>query len=194
MKSVVVFCGSSEGYNEAYMETAYQLGTTLAEKGIRVIYGGAKVGLMGAVADGALQYGGDVIGVIPDFLKTAEVAHEGLTQLITVDTMHARKLRMHELSDGIIAMPGGWGTMEELFEMLTWSQLGLHCKPTGLLNINGYYDPLKAMLDTMVTEGFLAEGTRAMLLSAEEIEDLLDQMQAYEPTPAARQLITKQRT
>lgn len=193
MKSIVVFCGSSEGYNEAYMETAYQLGATLAEKGMRIIYGGAKVGLMGAVADGALQRGGEVVGVIPEFLKTKEVAHEGLTQLITVSTMHARKLRMHELSDGIIAMPGGWGTIEELFEMLTWAQLGLHCKPTGLLNINGYYDPLKAMLETMVTEGFVSEYTRAMLLASDSVEDLLEQMNNYEPAPAPT-LITKQTT
>src|SRR4051812_204648 len=117
MKSIVVFCGSSEGYHESYRETAFQLGEMLAANKIRIIYGGAKVGLMGAMADGALQQGGEVIGIIPDFLKTTEVAHEGLTELITVGTMHDRKLKMHEMSDGVIAMPGGWGTMEELFEM-----------------------------------------------------------------------------
>jgi uncharacterized protein (TIGR00730 family) len=193
MKSIVVFCGSSDGYNEVYREAAFELGTTLAERNIRIIYGGAKMGLMGAVADGALQHGGAVIGVIPDFLRTKEVAHEGLTELITVPTMHARKLKMHELSDGIIAMPGGWGTMEELFEMLTWSQLGLHGKPTGLLNINGYYDPLKAMMDMMVTEGFLSESNNASLLSSESIADLLEQMDGYEPAPAPA-WITKQTT
>ena len=126
MKSIVVFCGSGDGYNETYRETAYLLGKTLAAQDIRIIYGGAKVGLMGALADGALQHGGKITGVIPYFLKTKEVVHDGLTELITVDTMHERKLKMSELGDGIITMPGGWGTMEELFEMLTWGQLGLH--------------------------------------------------------------------
>ncbi len=176
MKSIVVFCGSGDGYNEVYRETAYQVGEYLAAHKIRIIYGGAKIGLMGAVADGALTAGGEVIGVIPDFLKVKEVAHEGLTQMITVATMHERKLRMHELSNGIIALPGGWGTMEELFEMLTWRQLGLHSKPVGLLNINGYYDPLNALTGMMVQEGFLHEEVSASLLVSESIEDLLQMM------------------
>lgn len=176
MKSIVVFCGSGDGYNEVYRETAYQVGEYLAAHKIRIIYGGAKIGLMGAVADGALAAGGEVIGVIPDFLKVKEVVHEGLTQMITVATMHERKLRMHELSNGIIALPGGWGTMEELFEMLTWRQLGLHSKPVGLLNINGYYDPLNALTGMMVQEGFLHEEVSASLLVSESIEDLLQMM------------------
>ena len=148
---------------------------------------------MGALADGALENGGEIIGVIPGFLKTKEVAHENLTRLITVNTMHERKLKMHELSDGIITLPGGWGTMEELFEMLTWAQLGLHNKPVGLLNINGYYDALKALTDNMVTEGFLNEFVNATLLINGSIEDLLTQMDAYKPmvTP---QMVTKQTT
>jgi uncharacterized protein (TIGR00730 family) len=193
MKSIVVFCGSSEGYNESYREAAFDLGAILAARGIRIIYGGAKVGLMGALAEGALENGGEIIGVIPSFLKTMEVAHEQLSNLITVDTMHERKLKMHELSDGIITLPGGWGTMEELFEMLTWSQLGLHSKPMGLLNINGYYDALKALTDNMVTEGFLNEFVNATLLISGSIEDLLSQMEAYNPIPAP-QVVTKQTT
>src|ERR1022692_3199226 len=161
MKSIVIFCGSGEGYNECYREAAYNLGAMLATRNIRIIYGGAKVGLMGALAEGALGLGGQVVGVIPYFLKTTEVVHESLTQLITVDTMHDRKIKMYEMSDGVITMPGGWGTMEEMFEMLTWSQLGLHSKPIGLLNISGYYDALKALFDTMVLEGFLSEYVNA---------------------------------
>ena len=193
MKSIVVFCGSSDGYNECYHEAAYNLGALLAARNIRIIYGGAKVGLMGALADGALDNGGEIIGVIPDFLKTKEVAHEKLTRLITVNTMHERKLKMHELSDGIITLPGGWGTMEELFEMLTWAQLGLHNKPVGLLNINGYYDALKALTDNMVTEGFLNEFVNATLLINGSIEDLLTQMEAYNPM-ATPMVVTKQTT
>ncbi len=193
MKSIVVFCGSGEGYNEVYREAAEQMGITLAARHIRIIYGGAKVGLMGALADAALDQGGRVIGVIPEFLKTEEVAHEGLTELITVATMHERKLKMHELSDGIIAMPGGWGTMEELFEMLTWGQLGLHSKPVGLLNVNGYYDALKALCDNMVQEGFLNEYVNAMLLISESVDDLLEQMAAYVPMERPK-VMTKQST
>ena len=193
MKSIVVFCGSGEGYNEVYREAAEQMGITLAARHIRIIYGGAKVGLMGALADAALDQGGRVTGVIPEFLKTEEVAHEGLTELITVATMHERKLKMHELSDGIIAMPGGWGTMEELFEMLTWGQLGLHSKPVGLLNVNGYYDALKALCDNMVQEGFLNEYVNAMLLISESVDDLLEQMAAYVPMERPK-VMTKQST
>ena len=193
MKSIVVFCGSSDGYNEAYREAAYDLGGMLAARNIRIIYGGAKMGLMGALADGALENGGEIIGVIPAFLKTTEVAHERLTQLITVSTMHERKLKMHELSDGIITLPGGWGTMEELFEMLTWSQLGLHSKPVGLLNVNGYYDALKALTDNMVTEGFLNEFVNATLLINGSMDDLLAQMEAYSPI-ANPKVVTKQTT
>ena len=193
MKSIVVFCGSGEGYNEVYREAAEQMGITLAARHIRIIYGGAKVGLMGALADAALDQGGRVIGVIPEFLKTEEVAHEGLTELITVATMHERKLKMHELSDGIIAMPGGWGTMEELFEMLTWGQLGLHSKPVGLLNVNGYYDALKALCDNMVQEGFLNEYVNAMLLVSDSVDELLEKMAAYEPMERPK-VMTKQST
>lgn len=181
MKSIVVFCGSAEGNKRVYKEAAHQLGTALATQGIRLIYGGAKVGIMGAVADAALAAGGEVIGVIPNFLRTKEVAHEGLTELIVTENMHERKLKMHELSDGIIALPGGWGTMEELFEMLTWAQLGLHVRPVGLLNVNGYYNALNTLCDTMVNEGFLPADVRNMLLTSNSSDDLLQQMRAYVP-------------
>jgi hypothetical protein len=179
MKSVTVFCGSSSGSEEFYPSHARALGKTLAQRNIQIIYGGAKVGLMGAVADAALSEGGKVIGVIPYFLKSKEIAHDGLTQLIMVESMHERKTKMHELSDGIIALPGGFGTLEELFEMLTWAQLGLHKKPIGLLNTNGFYDPLTMLLQTMVTKGFLKEVNYNMLLVGSDPDDLLGQMNRY---------------
>ncbi len=191
MNSIVVFCGASDGYNETYREIAYQVGVTLAEKKIRIIYGGAKIGLMGALADGALNHNGEIIGVIPEFLKTKEVAHTGLSRLITVNTMHERKLKMHELSDGILTLPGGWGTMEELFEMLTWGQLGLHSKPVGILNINGYYDALKALCDNMVVEGFLNETVNNSISINESFDSLLELMYASMP-PINKKWITKQ--
>jgi len=194
MKSIVVFCGSGDGYNEIYREAAYELGAMLAGRGIHVIYGGAKIGLMGALAQGTLENGGKVTGVIPTFLKTQEVAHDGLTELIIVDTMHERKLKMHELSDAIITMPGGWGTMEEMFEMLTWGQLGLHEKPVGLLNVNGYYDALKALSDNMVTEGFLDEFVNSSLLISESPEELLKKMEDYTPVVANKKIMTRQTT
>jgi hypothetical protein len=193
MKRIVVFCGSSGGHDPVFAGQAFQLGQYLAESGIELVYGGAKVGLMGAVADGALQGGGRVIGVLPRFLRTKEVAHEHLSELILVDTMHERKLKMHELSDGVIALPGGYGTLEELFEMLTWGQLGLHAKPIGLLNIDGFYDDLVALADTMTRRGFLKEENRRMLLIDQNAEDLLAQMRQYRP-PTAPKWITKEQT
>lgn len=179
MKSIAVFCGSANGHDAVYHEAAFHTGRTLAQQGIQVVYGGARIGLMGAVADGALQAGGMVTGVLPYFLQTKEVAHDTLTDLIIVETMHQRKLKMHELSDGIITLPGGWGTMEELFEMLTWAQLGLHTKPIGLLNIDGYYDDLIQLCNTMQERGFLAEKYMGMLLHSNNLQDLMAQMQQY---------------
>ena len=176
-----------------YREQAYQLGGMLADRGIRIIYGGARIGLMGAVAEGALANNGQVTGVIPYFLQSKEVAHEGLTEMIVVDTMHERKLKMYERCDAVIVLPGGWGTMDELYEMLTWGQLGLHKKPIGLLNINGFYEPLKVMNDMMVQEGFLNEFTRGILMFEYTLEDLLERMANYEP-PALPRLINKQTT
>ncbi|MBS1782358.1 MAG: TIGR00730 family Rossman fold protein [Bacteroidetes bacterium] len=193
MKSIAIFCGSSDGYMDLYKEVAYEVGAELATIGIKLIYGGAKVGLMGALADGALQNNGQVVGVIPSFLQTKEVAHENLTECIITHTMHERKMKMHELSDAIIALPGGWGTMEELFEMMTWAQLGLHQKPIGLLNINGFYEPLLALLDTMVMEGFSKESYRSMVMVGYDLNDLLVQMQRYEP-PELPKWITEKTT
>ncbi|MGO4293715.1 TIGR00730 family Rossman fold protein [Chitinophaga sp. RAB17] len=181
MKRIVVFCGSSAGKDPVYMEQAKLLGAALAERQLTLVYGGAKVGLMGAVADGALNAGGQAIGVLPHFLQQKELAHEGLTELILVDTMHERKTKMNELCDGVIALPGGFGTMEELFEMLTWGQLGLHKKPIGLLNINGFYDALIELSKTMTSNGFLKAENRDMLLCSNDINDLLQQMEQYEP-------------
>jgi uncharacterized protein (TIGR00730 family) len=181
MKSITVFCGSSMGNESNYKDQAFLLGTTLAQKGITLIYGGARIGLMGAVADGVLSKKGKAIGVLPKFLSSKEIAHDQLTELILVETMHQRKTKMNELCDGIIALPGGFGTLEELFEMLTWSQLGLHKKPIGILNTGGYYDPLLSMIQTMVDKGLLKENNRQLLLVSSSIEDLLAQMENYIP-------------
>lgn len=191
VKSVAVFCGSSSGSNGIYTEKARQVGRILAEKGIRLVYGGAKVGLMGAVADGALSAGGEVVGVIPGFLLTKEVGHENLSELILVDTMHERKTIEYELCDGAIALPGGFGTLDELFEMLTWGQLGLHSKPVGLLNINSYFTHLGKVIDTMVNEGFLKGINRDMVLESDEIEDLILKMETYVAPDEAKWILNK---
>ncbi len=172
------------------MEQAYLVGKTLAEKGIRLIYGGANIGLMGAVADGALEAGGEVVGVLPDFLRAKEIAHRRLSELIMVETMHERKTKMNDLCDGVIALPGGYGTLEELFEMITWAQLGLHQKPIALLNINGYYDHLTKLLQHMTDEGLLKAENQRMLLSGTDIHQLLEQMKQYTP-PLVGKWITK---
>ena len=179
MKSITIFCGSSSGMDALFHRTATETGHTLAERSITIVYGGAKIGLMGAVADGALSRGGRVIGVMPGFLKAKEIAHGGLTELITSETMHERKVKMHELSDGAIALPGGFGTMDELFEMLTWGQLGLHAKPIALLNVGGFYDPLIEQLARMTEHGFMKEESRSMLLVGDTIHSVLSQMEAY---------------
>lgn len=176
-----------------YEARAYETGAVLAKSGIGIVYGGARVGLMGAVADGALAHGGEVIGVLPRFLSGKEIGHNGLTDLILVDTMHERKTKMHELADGVITLPGGFGTMEELFEMLTWGQLGLHMKPVGILNISGFYNELIDLLQTMVDKGFLKPENQRMLLFADTPEELLAKMRRYQ-APAAPKWITKETT
>ncbi|WP_411031003.1 TIGR00730 family Rossman fold protein [Spongiimicrobium sp. 3-5] len=181
MKSIVVFCGSSEGDNPLFIDHAYQLGQTLAKQNITLVYGAAKIGVMGKLAQGALQAKGEVIGVIPDFLKIKEVFHTGLSQLIITQNMHQRKLKMHELSDGVMMLPGGYGTLEEFFEMLTWAQLGLHQKPIAILNTNGFYDPLLKMLGTMVDRGFVKKENYHMILVDDHVESLLEQMRQYSP-------------
>jgi hypothetical protein len=186
MKSIVVFCGSSEGVNVVYASNAYELGETFAKKNIQLVYGGAKIGIMGKVAEGALTNGGKVIGVIPEFLTLKEVFHEGLTELIVTQNMQQRKLKMHDLSDGIIMLPGGFGTLEEFFEMLTWSQLGLHQYPIGILNTNGFYDPLLKMMQQMVTEGFVKNDHLNTILVDTNIENLLEKMEQYQPLPTPK--------
>jgi len=181
MKRITVFCASSFGTEKIYEEQAILVGKTLAEQNIELVYGGANVGLMGAVADGALNVGGKVIGVLPNFLRSKEIAHLGLTELVLVESMHERKTKMNDLCDGVIALPGGFGTLEELFEMLTWAQLGLHKKPIAILNINGFYDSLIALLQTMTEKGLLKEVNQKMLLVSDSIDDLLEKMRNYVP-------------
>lgn len=181
MKNITVFCGSSFGTDEIFREQAELLGKTLAKQNIGLVYGGANVGLMGAVADGALSENGTVIGVLPNFLRSKEIAHLGLTELILVESMHERKTKMNDLCDGVIALPGGFGTLEELFEMLTWAQLGLHKKPIAILNINGFYDALIELLKVMVEKGLLKDVNQEMLLVSDNIDDLLTKMKNYTP-------------
>jgi uncharacterized protein (TIGR00730 family) len=176
-----VFCGSSAGLDPAYLETARLLGTTLARNGIELVYGGASVGLMGAVADAVLAEGGRVIGVMPQALVDKEIAHTGLSDLRVVGSMHERKALMAELSDGFIALPGGLGTFEELFEVWTWAQLGYHRKPCALLNAAGFYDKLTDFLDDVVERGFVKPVHRAMLIVKDEPAALVEAIRSYEP-------------
>ena len=179
MQSIVVYCGSNFGTNPVYAEAAYSLGNELANRKINVIYGGGNMGLMGRVADGSLENSGTVTGIIPNFLAKLEVAQKTLTELHFVDTMHERKAKMVSLSDGVIALPGGYGTFDELFEILTWAQLKIFEGPVGVLNINGYYDLLILQLDKMVEEGFLHIDNRNLLLVSDNPVDLLEQMQEF---------------
>ena len=193
MKCICVFCGSNVGHDPRYRAEAERLGGLLAGRGIELVYGGGNVGLMGVIADACLAAGGTVIGVIPEALIGKEVAgrvvdHRGLTRLEVVASMHIRKARMAELADGFIALPGGFGTFEEFCEILTWGQLGFHVKPMGLLNINGFYDPLLALFERAVAEGFLRDENRAMALAAGDIESLLAVMTAYRPEPVSKWL------
>jgi uncharacterized protein (TIGR00730 family) len=181
MRRVCVFAGSSAGVRPEYRAAAAALGRVLCERDIELVYGGAHVGLMGAVADAVMAAGGRVTGVIPDALVAKELAHTGVTELHVVASMHERKALMADLSGGFIALPGGWGTWEELFEVLTWGQLGLHTKPCGLLNAGGYFDGLLAFMAHAMHEGFVRTEQNAMLLVADTPAGLLDQMAAYRP-------------
>lgn len=189
MKKIVVFCGSSGGTIPVYEAQAYALGKSLAAFNMELIYGGSRLGLMGAVANGTLDNGGKVIGILPHFLKEKEIAHKDLSELILVDTMLERKTKMNELCDGVITLPGGYGTLDELFEMLTWAQLGLHTKPIGILNTNGYYNELIALFKTMVRNGLLKEHYYNMFVVSDNIEELLQLMQAYK-APEVKQWIS----
>ena len=181
MKSICVFCGSAEPMHEEYVAGGRAMGRTLAERGIRLIYGGGKTGLMGVVADAVLQAGGEVVGVIIPSMNTRTLAHTGLTQMEVVEGMHARKARMHELADAYIALPGGFGTFDELFETVTWAQTGAHEKPVGLFNIRNYYAPLLAAIDHAVAEGFIFSEHRDVLFCDSDPNALLDKMAQYQP-------------
>lgn len=176
ISSLCVYCGSSPGQDPAFLKTATTLGEYLAESGIRLVYGGGNVGLMGAVADGALSAGGEVFGVIPEGLAEKELAHPGLTELHTVSSMHERKTMMAELSDAFLALPGGIGTMEEIFEVFTWTQLGFHSKPCGFLNVAGYYDDLFSFLQRMVDQRFLKQEHLDILLTGEDHITLISRL------------------
>ena len=181
MQRICVFCGSSPGAKPDYIQTARLLGSTLAQRNITLVYGGASVGLMGQLARACLDAGGRVIGVIPKALVGMEVAYTQLTQLEVVGSMHERKARMAELADGFIALPGGLGTLEEFFEVLTWAQLGMHQKPCGLLNIDHYYDPLVAFLDRAVEQQFIEQAHREMIQLDESVDGLLSKFELYQP-------------
>ena len=186
MKRVCVFCGSNPGVREDYRNSAQALARALAGRGLGLVYGGGNVGLMGMLADSMLQAGGEVIGVIPRSLVAKEVAHRGVTELRIVDTMHERKALMNDLSDAFIALPGGFGTLDEFFEILTWSQLGIHGKPSGLLNVAGYYDRLLAMLDHAVAEGFLRPAHRDLVIADSDVDALLLRLAAFVPVPVGK--------
>jgi uncharacterized protein (TIGR00730 family) len=181
LSSICVFCGSNGGAHPAYVEAAEAVGRGLAQRGVRVVYGGGKVGMMGAVADAAREAGGEVVGVIPQSIFDLEIGHTGIDDLRVVGSMHERKALMAELSDAFIALPGGIGTLEELFEVYTWAQLGIHAKPLGLLDVAGYYQPLVAFLDHTVAEGFLRTATRTMLAVGDDLDGLLETLRRWEP-------------
>lgn len=181
MRTVCVFCGSKEGSRPSYVEAARDMGKALARRGIGLVFGGGKVGLMGAVADAALEEGGEVVGVIPEALVSKEIGHTGLTKLHVVGSMHERKKLMADLSDGFVALPGGYGTLEEFFEVLSWAQLTIHEKPCALLDVDAYYAPLSALFDRTVREGFVHPDHRSLVLMEQDPDALIDLMQQYTP-------------
>jgi uncharacterized protein (TIGR00730 family) len=188
MRRICVFCGSSAGSEPDYRACAEQLGAELTRRNIGLVYGGGKVGLMGAIADAVLTAGGEAIGVIPEHLMNREIGHKRLTKLHIVHSMHERKALMADLSDAFIALPGGFGTLEEFFEVLTWSQLGLHAKPCGIVNVRGYYTPLLAMLDHAVDECFLKPQNRALVLARDTPPELLEALQQWRPVQVEKWL------
>jgi uncharacterized protein (TIGR00730 family) len=194
IKSIAVFCGSGDSNDEFIYSQAYELGRSLANKNIDLVFGGSKLGLMGQVAKGTLDNDGLAFGVIPEFLKTKEVVHLELTELITTKDMHERKLKMHQLSDGFIMLPGGFGTLEEFFEIVTWGQLGLHKKPIGILNTEGYYNDLLMMFNQMVTKGLLKKENMELIVVSDSVEILLDKIHQYKPSNEARWLTNEEQT
>lgn len=193
MKSICVYCGSSHGRQDAYSSAAHDLAKSLVDRNLKLVYGGASVGIMGMVADAVLQLGGQAVGVIPEALARKEVAHTNLTELHVTQSMHERKTLMAERSDGFIALPGGIGTLEEIFEIWTWAQLGLHRKPCGLLNVKGYFDSLTTFLDHAVAEQFVKKPHRSMLIVEHEPRALLDRFASYEP-PTIQKRVEKAET
>ena len=193
MRSICVYCGSNAGSKPVYTERAISLGTRIAKEGLALVYGGGNVGLMGVVADAMLEAGGEVIGVIPEQLVNWEVAHKGVTRLEVVANMHERKARMFDLADGFVALPGGFGTLDEMFEMLTWRQLGIADKPCAFLDVDGFYAPLLAMMDRMVEERFLHPDQRRDLWHGDDIDALMAWMRAYEPAQASKWIDEKRR-
>ncbi len=188
MKSIAVFCGSSSGNDPYIVKESYDLGVTMAKENITLVYGAAKIGIMGRVAEAVLKNNGKAIGVIPKFLQTKEIVHDDLTELIVTENMHDRKIIMYEKSDGFIIIPGGFGTMDEFFEITTWGQLGLHTKPIGILNVNGYYDALISQCKMMVERGFLKQENLDAVVIDNTIEGILDKMNNYVPLPTPKWL------
>jgi uncharacterized protein (TIGR00730 family) len=188
LKAVCVFCGSREGSRPAYAEAARRTGREIARRGLGLVYGGGRVGLMGTVADAALEAGGEVVGVITEALISREIAHAGLTKLHVVGSMHERKMLMADLSDGFVTLPGGYGTLEEFFEVLSWAQLSIHEKPCGLLDVDGFWDPLSTLFDQAVTEGFVHPNHRSLVLTEGNPRVLLERMESYTP-PETRKWI-----
>lgn len=193
MQSLCVYCGSNSGSKPIYTERAMALGSRMAKDGIALVYGGGNVGLMGTVADAVLEAGGEAIGVIPEQLVNWEVAHRGLTKLEIVGSMHERKARMFDLADGFVALPGGFGTLDEMFEMLTWRQLGIGNKPCAFLDIDGFYTPLMSMLDRMVEERFLHADQRRDLWHGDDLDTMLAWMSEYQPAAASKWMDEKRR-
>ena len=193
LRRICVFCGSSVGSRPVYVEAARELGRTLAERGLGVVFGGGKVGLMGVLADAALAAGGEAIGVIPEAMVAREIAHNGLTELRVVHSMHERKTLMADLADAFIALPGGYGTLEEFFEAVTWTQLGIHSKPCGLLNVAGYYDTLLALLERAVADGFIREANRSLVLDAPDVPTLLEKLGTFRPAAAELRIDSTER-
>ncbi len=192
MKNIAVFCGSYPGNRPVYLETAHQMGQALVDRGLGLVYGGGKVGLMGKVADTVLELGGEAIGVMPKSLVEREIGHTGLTQLHVVSSMHERKAMMAELSDGFVALPGGLGTYEEICEVITWGLLGFHQKPCGFLNVENYYTGILGQFDKAVQEGFLDQPYRDMILVAETANQMLDLFETYEPPKTQKWVKTKE--
>jgi len=192
IQNICVYCGSADGVNPVYIEAAFEMGQAIARAGLKLVYGAGKTGLMGAVANGVLQTGGEVTGVVPVYLNEPHLIHSELTRLEVVDNIHQRKARMSELADAFIALPGGYGTFEELFETLTWAQLGLHDKPIGLLNTRNYFDPMMNLVEHTLNEGFIYAEHRTLLMCSSDPNELLAKLQSYEKPQNLDRWVTRQ--